>query len=440
MQTSSALSSAALPQFIQSLTPLGDGSIKDRDVHHLVHAALSGSAASFTSQDNCANSAAQGQPQLQPRGDSHSDLQRSEPAALNDVDQAMRRHQGDGVSLSEQKKIQQQQSAASALSKYQKFLRQQQQQQMPPPQYNQLIASFQDSNAGDGDVQHSQLQLPAACHQLSESADLPPQQQRHDSSATIAHETLTPLSAANPPTILRPTAPAAPAESPDPSRCGSLLIQSSPMMSLSLSLNTINYPSSPCGGQDAAASSPAASRLPKLRPSADGKAGFIVLPASAHADAAVLGSMVSPAGAVQSTNVVTAQNASRTNQLTFAAQDEAAEENCRMMNVSAERDSCSADTQESAASCERPEETLVIPETPTCTPTHSKTQTRIENCGAALGQRRPDPPPLCEAASTRPSTSSDFDHECPRALSSSGTSKRCVVMNAALIFCLGSIC
>ena len=414
MQTSSVLSSAVLPQVMQSLTPLG-GSGSRSSKERVIEGISKNATNSFTSQDNLIFQAPQPQGQDQHQllvqqlpvvvgDDIHSGHQRLQPDVLKEDGQVLHRDQGEGLQSSQQKQLQQQQKAASALAKYQDFLRQQQQ-QMPPPQSNQLIPSFAnrcDAIMVSVSQQTSQPQLLAAeqplSHVRSENTvpeGLLPVQQRCDSSRTTIHETLTPSSAANLDMTNAPALQTTLAQSPPPSRDDTLPLCSSPALSLSLSFNPSHFPTSPNGAQ--APASPVVSRLPKVLPPGDGRAGFIVLPAAAHADATAAVSAAATVSIVAAGDdaVHNVRMSSGANSLSTAAQDKPPTSQ-RIV----ESNGSDAETQGSAAVDEGQEETLVIPETPTGTPIQTRS-TRSEDFGASgSGSRRTRPQPMRLAHST----------------------------------------
>jgi hypothetical protein len=428
MQTSSVLSSAVLPQFIQSLTPLGgsgSGSSKERTVEGCVRNA----ASSFTSQDICIVPI----PQLpvpqyphphhlvaQPDDFVHSSNQPFTTAFSKEEDPNTRKSQVStrvGLQSSDQNSIQQQQQAAMALGKYQEFLRQQQ--QMPPPQSNaQPSNSTKRSDIVMVSIgqQTSQLQVPAgeshaAFHQSTDVAEGPhPLQLRCDSSKTATCDTFTPASAANLDTIPAP-------EHPRTLHCFppvlgvALPAVSSQTLSQSLSLNQNFFPSSPSGAQ--AAASPISSRLPKVLPSGDGRVGFIVLPAGAQVDpAAAAASARKEAAAAHSAAPCLTTSGTGEEEVPYTAQSSTRISTSKRI---IEIDISDAETQDSAFTDDGQDETLVIPETPTGTPI----QTRIEDRPvSASGRRRPRPQPLRLAHSTdTPKLSSSSNIE--RATSSS---------------------
>lgn len=455
MQTSSMLSSAVLPQFIQSLTPLGgsgSGSSKERAVEGCARNA----ASSFTSQDNGVVHAPQVQaPRLIPShqltaqsSDSiHSSHEQFLLVSSKDADQDIHKDQADSRSdvsgiilpLSDLKQLQQQQKAASALAKYQEFLRQQQ--QMPPPQVNQEVVGstrrtdvtmvsigqqtsqqFQVSSCPPSSRQP--LLLAAELHSaFLQSSDVAasegplPTEQRCDSSKTATYDTLTPASATNFNPTHAPDHAGTSLRSPPPISGDVLPPASSPTRSQSLSLNLNYFPTSPNAARTPA--SPIASRLPKVLPSGDGRVGFIVLPAGSHADAAAI---AAPAFlATEAPN--TGQCSNRTKQSSCLNQD-----NSSSSNRIVENDVSDAETQSSAISDDGQEETLVIPETPTGTPIQPYS-TRIEDrgvAGAGSRSRRPIPLPMRLVDSTdahQPSSSSKIDRASANASTSSGKTR-----------------
>lgn len=405
MQTSSVLSSATLPQFIQSLTPLGgsgSGSSKDR----AIESGPKNAASSFTSQDNCIPQAPQGQVMQQqqshqlpaPACDTiHSSHAQLLPPSSKEIDQATLL--GGVLQPSDQKQLQQQQKAAVALSKYQEFLRQQ---HMPPPQSNQLASSDHRADVTVTMVSISQqtsqvpvfeAESPLASHQRCQkhtSGVQLPQQERSDSSKTATCDTLTPLPSANLNVSHASNFQVAPLQSPPPTHVDTVPLFSSSALSQSLSLNHHHFPASPSGVQ--ATTSPIASRLPKVLPFGDGRAGFIVLPAAAHADAvaAAMSPAVSSATHFGKDAPNTLQSSTHVDKSTFT-------DNCKSPadQFIIEGEDSDAETQDSALSGEKQEETLVIPETPTGTPIQPHS-TRNEDRGAsAVSSRRPRPQPIC---------------------------------------------
>ncbi len=438
MQTSSVISSATLPQFIQSLTPLGgSGSGSNKDC--AVEGGPKNATSSFTSQDNCIPQAPQGQViQLQSHqlpalacDTIHPSHMQLLPALSKEIDQSTLL--GDGLHPNDQKQLQQQQKAALALSKYQEFLRQQ---HMPPPQSNQLTASDHRADVTvtmvSTSLQTSQEKVfeaehPLASHQRCErhTAEVHlPQQERCDSSKTATCDTLTPLSTANLNATHVPNFQVVPLQSPPPTHVDTLPLFSSSALSQSLSLNHHHFPASPSGVQ--APTSPIASRLPKVLPSGDGRAGFIVLPAAAHADAAATSPAASSAINFGKDEPNTAHSSTHVDQSTFT-------DNCKTPadKFIIESEGSDAETQDSAFSVEKQEETLVIPETPTGTPIqpHSK---RIDRDASAVGSRRPRPQPIrlvdSADASHRSSTSKcdDIEKSGSAALISSGKVTRLI--------------
>ena len=402
MQTSSVLSSATLPQFIQSLTPLGgsgSGSSKDR----AIEGGPKNAASSFTSQDNCIPQAPQGQVMQQqqshqlpaPACDTiHSSHAQLLPPSSKEIDQATLL--GGVLQPSDQKQLQQQQKAAVALSKYQEFLRQQ---HMPPPQSNQLASSDHRADVTvtmvsisqqTSQVQAFEAESPLAshqrCHKHTSEVQLP-QQERCDSSKTATCDTFTPLSSANLNSSHVSNFQVAPLQSPPPTHVDTVPLFSSSVLSQSLSLNHHHFPASPSGVQ--ATTSPIASRLPKVLPFGDGRAGFIVLPAAAHADAAAMSPAVSSAINFGKDAPNTLQSSTHVDKSTFTDNIKSSAD-----KFIVEGKDSDAETQDSALSDEKQEETLVIPETPTGTPMQPHS-TRIENRGAsAVSSRRSRPQPI----------------------------------------------
>ncbi len=395
---SSVLSSAVLPQFMQSLTPLGgsgDGGSKEivADIGN------NNVASSFTSQDNCIVQAPQAQAQQLPHlqqmllracDTSNACVQPLLPDLLKDAVQGAQQNEGDCSKSSDQRQSQQQ-KAASALAKYQEFIRQQ---QMPPPQLNQPSSSSNQMEASTASIsQHTNQPQPLAANLLLSS---------HQSSDNHVSEHL-----------LR-------------SRGGdSLPVFSSPALSQSLSLNQNHFLASPIATQ--ATASPMASRLPKVLPSGDGRSVFIVLPGAAHADAVDIASTaavtLSTAANKEAHNTVQLSN--RTNRSIFADQ-------CRTPTSerTAESDGSDAETQNSAVSNEGQEETLVIPETPTGTPIQPHSM-RVEDSdvSGAVSSRHPRPHPFRLADSDAPQVrssrkSSNCDNTSALISASSGKSRR----------------
>jgi hypothetical protein len=437
IQASSVLSSAALPQFMQSLTPLGgSGSGSSKDM--AIEGGAKNAASSFTSQDNLTFQAPQPQGQAQQQHLVQLTVNIGDPAVLKEVGQVRHQDQGDALQSSEQKQLQQQQKAASALAKYQEFLRQQQ--QMPPPQSNQLMAS--STNRADAIMvsvsqQTSQPQLLAAelhpvAHHRSEgtvSEGQLPVQLRYDSSRTTIHDTLTPSSAANVDATSALVLNVTLAQSPPPLRDDTLPLCSSPALSLSLSFNPSHFPTSPNAAQ--APSSPMASRLPKVLPPGDGRVGFIVLPAAAHADAAAVVSTAAifSVAAVNNDALSIMQVSSRANPLSAVIEDKLS-----ISERMVESDGSDSETQGSDDVDEAQEETLVIPETPTGTPIQPKA-IMPDNFGASgSGSRRPRPQPVRLAAAdsadvarlNSSSKGSDGGSTSAHASTSSGKFKRFV--------------
>lgn len=408
MQTSSVLSSAALPQFIQSLTPVG-GSGSRSSKERTVEGCAKNAASSFTSQEICAVQVPQCPPlqhvhehHLIARSDEtiHSSHQQLLTACSKVIDPSICKDQVDSdVSMqsSDHKSLQQQQKAAIALSKYQEFIRQQQ--QMPPPQSNPsnsaqradviMVSIGQQTSQPQLLVNEARTTLDPAT-EVAASDGPPPLQQQCDSSKTA---TLTPASTTHIDTTHTPDHRRSTLYSTPPVRGDGLLMVSSQNLSQSLSLNHTYFPTSPSGVQ--AASSPMASRLPKVLPSGDGRAGFIVLPAAAHAEAA--SSRREVAAAISTGPSFHAPSGAGGEEAPFAVQlsaplNQSSSGFCEKSSTSKhifEIDSSDAETQYSALSEDGQEETLVIPETPTGTPN----QTRIEDKPVA-NSRCPRPQPF----------------------------------------------
>lgn len=347
MQTSSVLSSAVLPQFMQSLTPLG-GSANGSSKERVTDVGSNNVVSSFTSQDNGLAQAPQAQQTLlQTHHALNSSNQQALPALLADEVQGIPQDQADGLQSIDQKQSQQQ-KAASALAKYQEFIRQQ---QMPPPLLHQPVSSSNQTDSTMASIsQHTnQPQLLAAemssCnHQQSEN---------HASDRYL------------------------------PSRGDSFPVLSSPALSQSLSLNQHLFISSPIGAQ--APASPIASRLPKVMPSGDGRAGFIVLPAAAHADAVAVVSthIVSHTTATGSHAHSTVPSLTRPDQGQVSAGKRISES-----------DGSDAETQDSSVCDTGQEETLVIPETPTGTPIQPNSMRADDADTSGAGCKRPRPQPI----------------------------------------------